>query len=138
MPRKDTFHNAVVQALLKDGWTITHDPYTLIYDRESLYIDLGAETPIGAEKPGRKIAVEVKSFLGKSGITELERALGQYVLYRSLLRSVEPERILFIGMPEEAFNAILNVTEGRDLIQQERLHILVFDPVQEQIEQWIP
>jgi hypothetical protein len=26
MPAKDTYHNAVENALIKDGWTITHDP----------------------------------------------------------------------------------------------------------------
>ena len=79
MPRKDTFHEVVKNALVKDGWTITHDPYTLEYNRETLYVDLGAEAPIGAEKAGRRIAVEIKSFLGKSGITDLYNALGQYV-----------------------------------------------------------
>ena len=36
MPRKDTFHNVVKNALIKDGWTITHDPYTLEFNRETL------------------------------------------------------------------------------------------------------
>ena len=92
MPRKDTFHDIVRHALIKDGRTITHDPYTLEYNHETLYVDLDAEAPIGAEKAGRKIAVEIKSFLGKSGITDLYHALGQYILYRALIESREPER----------------------------------------------
>jgi len=74
MPRKDVLHDSAKNALIKDGWIITHDPLLVEYDRETLYIDLGAEAPLGAEKNGRKIAVEIKSFLGRSGITELERA----------------------------------------------------------------
>ncbi|MBL7065471.1 MAG: hypothetical protein ISS49_14860 [Anaerolineae bacterium] len=26
MPRKDIFHTVVKRALVKDGWTVTHDP----------------------------------------------------------------------------------------------------------------
>ncbi len=76
MPRKDTFHEVMKNALIKDGWNITHDPYTLEFNRETLYVDLGAEATIGAEKAGRKIAIEIKSFLGKSGIADLYQALG--------------------------------------------------------------
>ena len=32
MPARDTYHNAVKQALIKDGWTITADPYTVEYE----------------------------------------------------------------------------------------------------------
>lgn len=137
MPRKDNLHENAKNALIKDGWVITHDPYIVEYDREKLYIDLGAEAPIGAEKGGRKIAVEIKSFLGKSGITDLERALGQYILYRNLLRRLDPDRVMFLAMPTEAFNSILDVTEGRDMIVEERLKLVLFDAVAEAVERWI-
>lgn len=137
MPRKDNLHDSAKNALIKDGWIITHDPYIVEYDREKLYIDLGAEAPIGAEKGGRKIAVEVKSFLGKSGITDLERALGQYILYRNLLRRLDPDRVMFLAMPIEAFNSILDVVEGRDMIVEERLKLVLFDAVAEAVERWI-
>ncbi len=29
MPARDFYHDAVKNALTKDGWTITHDPLTL-------------------------------------------------------------------------------------------------------------
>ena len=63
MSRKDTFHEIVVSTLVREGWTITHDPYLLPFGIYDLQIDLGAEMPIGAEREGRKIAVEIKSFL---------------------------------------------------------------------------
>jgi hypothetical protein len=56
MPRKDIYHEIVKRALVADGWVITHDPYPLQFGEESLYADLGAEAPLGAEKGGRKIA----------------------------------------------------------------------------------
>src|ERR1044071_2712169 len=126
MPRKDVFHDTVKSALVKDGWIITHDPYPIEYNRETLYVDLGAEAPVAAEKAGRKIAVEIKSFLGKSGITDLYQALGQYILYRGLIEVSEPERQLFLAMPTEAFDKLLNIAEGANLIASERLKLLLY------------
>jgi len=54
MTAKDIFHDAVSIALQKDGWTITHDPLFIRFDESKLYIDLGAEKTIGAEKMGKK------------------------------------------------------------------------------------
>lgn len=81
MPAKDIFHNAVKLALEKDGWLITDDPIYLDYGGVELYIDLGAEKLIAAEKEGQKIAVEVKSFISGSAISEFHKALGQFINY---------------------------------------------------------
>lgn len=64
MSRKDRFHQTVRRALEKDGWTITHDPLGLKIGNLRLKADLGAEKTIAAQKDNKKIAVEVKSFLG--------------------------------------------------------------------------
>ncbi len=81
MPAKDRYHDDAKTALVNDGWTITHDPLTLRWGRKDLFVDLGAEKLLAAEKEGRRIAVEVKSFSGHSEMNDLENALGQYVLY---------------------------------------------------------
>ena len=80
MPRKDTYHDAVKNAFIKNGWTITQESYIMQFLRDPLHIDIGAEAAIGAEKEGCKIAVEVKSFPGKFGVTDLYAALGQFIL----------------------------------------------------------
>lgn len=103
MPARDLYHTAVRNALIKDGWTITHDPYTLSYGQTDVFIDLGAEKLIAAEKEGRRIAVEVKTFLGPSDIRNLEVAVGQYVFYRSLLNRIDPERIVVPGNNKAGF-----------------------------------
>ena len=63
---KDFYHNNVRQALEKDGWRITSDPYRVKVDDVSYEIDFGAEPLIAAEKDEIRIAVEVKSFVGPS------------------------------------------------------------------------
>jgi hypothetical protein len=85
MPAKDKYHDAVRNALTKDGWVITHDPFHLSWGGKEMYVDLGAEYVLAAERLNRRIAVEVKSFLGQSLMDDLEKALGQFVLYRSVL-----------------------------------------------------
>ncbi len=78
---KDIFHETVKNALAAEGWVITHDPLTLKLSKRKLFIDLGAERVIAAEKDNTKIAVEIKSFLGLSPLTDFYKALGQYQLY---------------------------------------------------------
>ena len=86
MPAQDIYHDAVVRALTADGWMMTHDPLSLSYGGRDLYVDLGAErTTIAAECDGQKIAVEIKSFLESSPVRDLEEAVGQYQIYRTVL-----------------------------------------------------
>ena len=80
MPAKDIYHDTAKNALIKDGWTITHDPYVLRWGTTDMFIDLGAEQLLAAERHGQKSAVEVKSFVGRSDVDDLEKALGQYIL----------------------------------------------------------
>jgi XisH protein/XisI protein len=86
MPAKDIYHDAVKQALIKDGWTITADPYILIFEDAELYADLAAERPISAQRQGQKIVVEIKSFVGRSLMYDFYAALGQYIVYRNLIQ----------------------------------------------------
>ncbi|MEH1912402.1 element excision factor XisH family protein [Nostoc sp.] len=68
---KDVFHQQVKKALIKDGWIITHDPFTIrISEAIKLQIDLAAENAIAAERNTEKIAVEIKSFIADSDTAE--------------------------------------------------------------------
>ena len=62
--------------MIKGGWRITHDPLTFTINDIPMHIDLGAERLITAERDNEKIAVEVKSFLRDSAISEFHTALG--------------------------------------------------------------
>ena len=119
MPARDYYHDHVRNALIKDGWTITHDPLKLKWGAKDMYVDLGAEQLLAAEKDARKIAVEVKSFLGPSEMSNLEQALGQYVLYTDVLSEVEPERILYLAVSREIFDDIFEEAIGKLLIEKQ-------------------
>ena len=106
MPARDIYHDSVKNALIKDGWTITHDPLRLSWGGKDLYVDLGAERLLAAEKAGQKIAVEIKSFVGDSEVDDLEKAIGQYVVYHAVLAEREPTRVLYLAVSRDALQDI--------------------------------
>jgi hypothetical protein len=138
VPRRDLYHDPVQNALIKDGWTITHDPLILPFRRTDVYIDLGAQSPIAAEKGELKIAVEIKTFGGVSNIHDLELALGQYRLYRFVLARRDPERVCYMALTEAAYEDNFSDVDAQDLIPAEDLRLIVFDPIEETILRWIP
>jgi hypothetical protein len=138
MAAHDTYHEQVKRALIKDGWTITHDPYILTFGFHKVYVDLGAERVLAAERGEQKIAVEIKTFRGTSEIRDFEVALGQYVLYRSLLARFEPDRKLYLAVPEEISFGLLELPIAQPVLEDQAIAIVAFDPDKEQIVQWRP
>ncbi|WP_416670356.1 element excision factor XisH family protein [Egbenema bharatensis] len=137
MPKLDIIHNAVKNALIKDGWSITDDPYVIQYRKTVLYADLGAECPIAAERDGQKLVVEVKSFIGASKIQDLKEALGQYDIYRYLLEETAPDRKLYIAISNVAYNTFFTQDVTQLILNKHQLPIIVVDIEIEEIVQWI-
>jgi hypothetical protein len=137
MPARDLYHNNVRNALLKEEWIITHDPLILKLGKKDLYVDLGAMQLLAAEKAECKIAVEIKSFTGRSDVDDLEKALGQYVLYQDILTELEPERTLYLAIPDSVFDDLFEEPIGKLLLKNRRLKLITFEPKQEVIRQWI-
>lgn len=133
---KDLFHQAVKQALIKDGWTITSDPLIIRIERVKLEIDLAAEKVFAAEKDEQKIAVEVKSFINPSVITDFHNALGQFLNYRLALEMTEPERILYLAVPIDIFNTFFQERFTQAAISHYALKIIAYKPNTEEIIEW--
>ncbi len=138
MPARDFYHDVVRAALIADGWTITNDPLVLKWGSKDLFVDLGAERLLAADKLGQKIAVEVKSFSGASEIDDLEKALGQFTLYHVVLEEREPERRLYLAISKKILEDLFQEPIGQLLLKRERVRLLVFDPDLEVVVQWIP
>jgi hypothetical protein len=136
---RDRIHTAVKNALVKDGWTITDDPFYLKDKRGELELeaDLAAERPIAAERGNRKIAVEIKSFLGRSLITEFYAAFGQYRTYAHLLSEIEPERELFLAVSSTVFKDFFQLETIQEIARKDGLSLLAVNIQTEEITQWI-
>jgi Holliday junction resolvase-like predicted endonuclease len=137
MPAKDIYHDTVKRALIKDGWTITAENLQLPWGGTRAYIDIIADEIFVAEKEGRKIAVEVKSFVGQSSLSELEKAIGQFIIYRFAMRREDAERELFIAVGEKIYNKLFVHPDVIELIETEDLKIVVFNEPKEVIVRWI-
>jgi hypothetical protein len=136
MAARDVFHDAVKNALVKDGWTITHDPLALSFGGVDLYIDLGAEKVIAAEREGQRIAVEIKSFSGPSLVSDFHTALGQFLNYRLALEVQDPERHLYLAVPFDAHTTFFTLPFAQSAIHRYQLKLLVYDGQSEEITQW--
>ena len=137
VPAKDVIHEVVKTALVNDGWTITHDPFPIRLEPMRVFADLGAERPIAAEKAGRKIAVEIKSFTGLSVMDDLEKAVGQYGVYSALLAEIEPDRTIYLAVSEAVFANVLDTLPGRILTKRLALKIIVVALGVQEVVQWI-
>jgi hypothetical protein len=138
MPQRDLHHNTVIHALEKSGWTITADPFRLEYGRRNLYVDLGAENLLAAEKNQQRIAVEIKGFAGASDMRDLEVALGQFVLYRDILAEIDPERVLHLAIPTFAYEDVFSDKLGQLVIRQQQLLLILYEEEEQEIVQWLP
>jgi hypothetical protein len=137
MPKLDIIHNAVKNALIKDGWVITDDPYVIQYRKTTLYADLGTEQPMAAERYGQKLVVEVKSFIGASKIQDLKEALGQYDIYCYLLEDFAPDLILYIAVSTIAYKSFFKQDVIQFILNKHQLPTIVVDIEMEEIRQWI-
>ncbi|MGD1712660.1 XisH family protein [Dapis sp. BLCC M172] len=138
MPAKDIYHNVVKNALIKDGWTVTNDPFRLKWGARELFVDLGLSKLIAAQKAEQKIAVEIKSFTNPSSIADLEQALGQYLLYRAVLEEVQPDFLLYLAVRKITYQAIFSEPIGELVINKYKVNLLVFESKKKEVSQWIP
>ncbi len=137
MPAKDIYHNAVKFALVKDGWEILTEDYSLEYGGDRLYVDIAAEKPIAAAKQGQKILVEVKSFLGRSFINDLEQAVGQYIVYRDILIETGLDFYLYLAITQGTYKRYFQRQLAQMIINRNQVKLLIVDPESEGIVEWI-
>ena len=139
MSARDLYHDAVKNALVKDGWEITHDPLRVKWRRSrTLQVDLGARKTLAAVKEGKKIAVEVKSFISTTDLEALYNAVGQFLVYREALEEVEPDREIFLAIRDAAYEEHFMDELGEKFRAKHGIKLIVIDEIKEEILRWIP
>jgi hypothetical protein len=135
---KDIYHEAVKNALIKDGWTITADPYPIEYEDAELYPNLAVEKLISEGQKQRKIIVEIKSFISPSPIKDFEMALGQYILYRNLIQLAQDEyQEIYLAIKDEIYETFFQRKSIKAVVKLNQVALLVVDTKKEEIVQWI-
>ncbi len=137
MSARDFYHGIVKEALEKEGWKITHDPYYIPLGRRNAFIDLAAEEHLmSAEKEGSKIAVEIKSFLGKSTVNQFHKALGQVLVYQVALEQKEADREFWLAIPLEFSEILFDDGFFEKVLEKNQIKVLIFDEHENQIREW--
>jgi XisH protein len=134
---KDRFHQVVRTALEKEGWQIIADFYEISVDDIDFEIDLAAEKLLIATKENKKIAVEIKSFIGSSNTSDFHTALGQFLNYRDALAIVDPERQLYLAVRSNVHDTFFQRRFVIAAIQRYDLKLVVYDVIQEVIVKWL-
>jgi XisH protein len=134
---KDRFHYVVRTALEKEGWKITDDPYEINLDDVDFEIDLAAEQLLAAEQEGRKIAVEVKSFISPSNVSEFHTTLGQFLNYRDALEKIEPNRQLFLAVRVPIYESFFQRRFIASAVERYQLRLVIYDVERETIDRWL-
>lgn len=135
---KDIIHESVREALEKDGWTITHDPFTLETGEISIDMDLAAERLIVAERGPQKIIVEVKTFGDPSMVYSFHTAIGQYIDYRGALRDEGIDRELYLAISLNAYRRLNKASFFKRRFEENKVKIIVVNIVEKVITEWIP
>ena len=133
MPAKDIYHDAVKNALIKDGWTIIADPYFLQYEDAELSADLFVEKALLAEQEGRKIVVEIKSFISPSPMRDFENALGQYILYRDILQLASKNYKIYLAIRDTVFDTFFQRKSIQAVVKLQEIEFIVFNNEMEEI-----
>ena len=100
-------------------------------------IDLGAERVIAAEKDGKRIAVEIKTFVETSAISVFHEASGQYDHYLMALEDIEPDRILYLAVPKDTFETFFQEPFVQKVIKRKNILLIVYHIQNEEIVAWI-
>ena len=70
-------------------------------------------------------------------MADLERALGQFMLYDTLLEDAEPERLLYLAIDVPTYEQAFSEQSGEKLRRRNNLRLIIYDAGGETIRQWI-
>ncbi len=113
------------------------DPLSLKVGRIPVFIDIGAEKIIGAEKDGQKIAVEIKTFGQLSFITALYEAIGKYIVYKEVLKIKNVNRVLYLAIPTDIWKEFGEEPIVKNIFEDYKFNFLLYEPTKETISSWI-
>ncbi|MGK7905053.1 MAG: element excision factor XisH family protein [Hormoscilla sp.] len=137
MPAKDLYHDAVKSALMKAGWVIVADPYRIQDKDVDWYTQQTDIRPIAAEREGRKIVVVIQKFVGRSLMIDFHHAVGQHVVYRSLMQARSSEYQSYMAIDDIIYENLFKREGIAFLTRKSQINLLVVDIEGQEIVEWI-
>jgi hypothetical protein len=135
MPSFDQCHSQVMRALQKDHWNITEQQVPMKLGRRRVFVDLLASR--GTNGSRQELAlIEVKCFSDAQNTSqEIYTAIGQYILYRAMLRELELDIPLYLSIPETIFNNVFDIVVQR-AIADSQIKSVIVNLDEERVVRW--
>jgi hypothetical protein len=132
----DQCHFQIVHALEKEGWTVANKQTRLYSETRQVFIDIYAEKRANGSAKNVLLS-EVKCFAGSGDNTrEIYTAIGQYLVYRSLLAELQIAIPLYLAIPLLAYESLFEPA-ARRVVQESRIKLLIVNVDTEEVAQWI-
>ncbi|MBI1281705.1 MAG: hypothetical protein GC179_26500 [Anaerolineaceae bacterium] len=132
----DSCHQQIVNALMKAGWEIdSQSPYFRLPD---MFVnpDIRAVQRNGSVE--QIIVVEVKCFANSDNdLDELYRAIGQYLIYRSVLKIKKLPYKLYLAVPIDVYDRLFRRDVVSETIREAQIKMLLVDIDHEEVVQWL-
>jgi hypothetical protein len=90
------------------------------------------------KKALQKIIVEIKSFVGRSDVKDLQQAIGQYIMYQRIMNHEGIDRLLYLAVTKDTYQSLFQIELGQLFLTDHFIRLVVFDKESEDIVQWIP
>ena len=133
MPIKDNYHDTVITALRKDGWSRIKEQLPLTISTRTVWVDIKAQNTTN----GEIIVVEIKGFENiRSPIDYFEDTVGQYMVYRIILEEKGLDYPLYLAVPHQAYSGFFREEIVKVVIEKLDIKLLVFDTNLEEIVLW--
>jgi hypothetical protein len=137
MPALDSCHFQIVRALQKEGWQVAPRPKYIYDENVTVFIDIEAlRSANGNDENNRRIYIEVKCFPDPGSTRELYIAIGQYLVYQTVLASQTTPIPIYLAIPINVYDGTFNSTV-RKTVKEHKIKLVVVDLETETIVQWL-
>ena len=134
---KDLSHNCCPSFYhdpLPAGWTIREEQFPIGYKGLSAFVDLVA-TSATTHAGIQVIVVEVKGFRPRFNMSELEKAIGQYLIYKSWVARLYPTWDVYLAIGSHV-EGLFDSEPIRAVREDYGIRLIVIDMHQERIISW--
>jgi hypothetical protein len=136
MPAIDVCEPAVIRALEKAGWVVVDHPATIHLGRGKgnfIYADLRLRRH---DSNQTIIIAEVKCFT-RGLLDEFYHAVGQYVVYRNVLRLNNIATSVYLALPQHIYDTFFQRAFVQATLDDIHMKLVIVDLEKEEATEWI-
>jgi hypothetical protein len=128
-----------IRAFEKDGWTIRERPFVIrMTPKQFFFADVSFEKNVNG-RGENIIVVEIKCFSNPmSDMDEFYRAVGQYIVYRTVMLLNNIAGRIYLSIPKDAYERFVRLPLFAEALRSAHISYVIIDLEQEEIVAWNP